>query len=353
MGCPQLPLDCLLEILEKLTNDTKSLYSCLLVNRIWCQTAIPILWKKPLHDDFSFKFNQNQWNSLSRDEKKPMFNYIEFIQYISTESVHKLITCLLSNPFIDRKSTTMMTLPPKFSFTHNETLLEKELWKIFMKYNITLKHIEHPIFPIFIYSDALLRLNCLSHLECSPVDLGTLIFEDLSSVCQNLEKLTLNYKNGVAESVGNDTLIPKSEHIKSYYQSLIRYCPNLEVVKVWYSDEYKNDFESLIKSCRNLKEITLIFADNLLGNNDIDDDSTLSFIFNTLLNYVDDNFTVLNFGEGWKINVRILNDFLQQWKDKKPLFIWYHMETDIFDDHLRVFEKFQELGVLKGWKRYF
>ncbi|CAB4380250.1 unnamed protein product [Rhizophagus irregularis] len=154
-------------------------------------------------------------------------------------------------------------------------------------------------------------------------------------------------------NIETDTLIPKSEHIKSYYQSLIRYCPNLEVVKVWYSDEYKNDFESLIKSCRNLKEITLIFADNLLGNNDIDDDSTLSFIFNTLLNYVDDNFTVLNFGEGWKINVRILNDFLQQWKDKKPLFIWYHMETDIFDDHLRVFEKFQELGVLKGWKRYF
>ncbi|GBB94314.1 hypothetical protein RclHR1_02330012 [Rhizophagus clarus] len=160
-------------------------------------------------------------------------------------------------------------------------------------------------------------------------------------------------------NIETDSLIPKSEHIKSYYQSLIRYCPNLEVVTIWYLDEYRNDFESLIKSCQNLKEITLIFADNLLGNDDIDDDATLSFIFNTLLNYVDDNFTVLNFGEGWRINVNILYEFLQRWKDKKPLFIWYHMETDIFDDHMRVFENFKELdkncfmirGVIKvSWK---
>ncbi|RIA96763.1 hypothetical protein C1645_754218 [Glomus cerebriforme] len=150
-----------------------------------------------------------------------------------------------------------------------------------------------------------------------------------------------------------DSLVPKSEHIKSYYQTLIRYCPNLEVVTIWYLDEYKNDFESLIKSCQNLKEITLLFADNLLGNNDIDDVITVSFIFNTLLNYVGDNFTVLNLGEGWKINVEILFEFLQRWKDRKPLFIWYHMEIDIFDDHLRVFENFKNLGVLKGWKRYF
>src|SRR6266498_3422913 len=42
---PRLNLDCLLFIFNELHEDIKSLHSCILVNRDWCQVAVPILWK--------------------------------------------------------------------------------------------------------------------------------------------------------------------------------------------------------------------------------------------------------------------------------------------------------------------
>ena len=43
----KLNKDVLLLILEELQDDNKSLYSCLLVNRTWCETTVSILWKIP------------------------------------------------------------------------------------------------------------------------------------------------------------------------------------------------------------------------------------------------------------------------------------------------------------------
>src|SRR5947209_6160363 len=44
-----LPKECLDEILENIhTDDIRSLFSCLLVNRHWCRLVIPFLYKSPL-----------------------------------------------------------------------------------------------------------------------------------------------------------------------------------------------------------------------------------------------------------------------------------------------------------------
>src|SRR5581483_8846899 len=43
---PQLNRDILFLIFEEL-QDSYSLFSCLMVNRLWCETAIPILWRNP------------------------------------------------------------------------------------------------------------------------------------------------------------------------------------------------------------------------------------------------------------------------------------------------------------------
>ncbi|CAG8773920.1 20019_t:CDS:1 [Dentiscutata erythropus] len=42
-----LSLDCLINIIEYLKNDRATLYSCVMVNRIWCKTSIPLLWSRP------------------------------------------------------------------------------------------------------------------------------------------------------------------------------------------------------------------------------------------------------------------------------------------------------------------
>ena len=43
----KLNKDILFLIFEELQDDSKSLFSCLMVNRLWCETVIPILWKNP------------------------------------------------------------------------------------------------------------------------------------------------------------------------------------------------------------------------------------------------------------------------------------------------------------------
>ena len=41
----QLLADCLYEIFEYLEDDKVTLHSCLLVNRLWCEIAVRILWR--------------------------------------------------------------------------------------------------------------------------------------------------------------------------------------------------------------------------------------------------------------------------------------------------------------------
>ena len=51
---PQLPSDCLEDIFEYLRNDRSSLFSCLLVNRLWCRLVIHLIWSDP------FAINSNK-----------------------------------------------------------------------------------------------------------------------------------------------------------------------------------------------------------------------------------------------------------------------------------------------------
>src|SRR3954454_19420206 len=43
----QLNKDILFLIFEELQDIPKSLFSCLMVNRNWCETGIPVLWRNP------------------------------------------------------------------------------------------------------------------------------------------------------------------------------------------------------------------------------------------------------------------------------------------------------------------
>src|SRR5436190_15530869 len=102
--------DCLSLIFEELNCDKNSLYSCLLVNRLWCKTVVPILWRDP----WKFLDGPNILKNFARDKsflntfllhlseesknylkvqgvdnflsipqhKKPLFNYISYIKFI-------------------------------------------------------------------------------------------------------------------------------------------------------------------------------------------------------------------------------------------------------------------------------
>src|SRR5438045_9187218 len=50
----KLNKDILFLIFEELQDDSKSLFSCLMVNKIWCETVIPVLWRNPWRYDIDY-----------------------------------------------------------------------------------------------------------------------------------------------------------------------------------------------------------------------------------------------------------------------------------------------------------
>src|SRR5436190_17471263 len=106
MPC-QLHADCLDEIFEFLEEDNITLYSCLLVNHLWCEISVRILWR----DIWRFKcfakwsksifitliaclpneskefLHKNGIFILTSTLKPPLFNYVAFCKVISIVNI--------------------------------------------------------------------------------------------------------------------------------------------------------------------------------------------------------------------------------------------------------------------------
>src|SRR6266536_5673574 len=103
--------DVLLLILEELQDDNKSLYSCLLVNRAWCETTVSILWKIPGRIHLTGEAESKLFNVIllhlseeSRDNLRnqgidlftetyqpPLFNYISFWRHLNLQLLKSMI----------------------------------------------------------------------------------------------------------------------------------------------------------------------------------------------------------------------------------------------------------------------
>ena len=112
----KLNKDVLFLILKELHNHGKSLYSCLLVDRTWCKSAVPILWKNPRQycitndsRDILFKVILSHLSKESRDILKnqeinlftktysyqqPSFNYISFWKYLSLWLLESMVVSI-------------------------------------------------------------------------------------------------------------------------------------------------------------------------------------------------------------------------------------------------------------------
>src|SRR5438046_9663928 len=83
---PTLPLDCIVEILEYLRNDNKSLFSNLFVNRTWCQLIIPLLWCRPF-DIRNTMIVETLILCLSKPEKSALIEKMSGIRKLSNFNV--------------------------------------------------------------------------------------------------------------------------------------------------------------------------------------------------------------------------------------------------------------------------
>ena len=106
--------DILYILFEELQSDSKTLFSCLLVNKLWCETAIPILWRDPWCYEDKIDYQEKYYlyhiitSCLSNDIKSSLisrgihlfpisyqllsFDYLSFCRSINTKVIKDIIS---------------------------------------------------------------------------------------------------------------------------------------------------------------------------------------------------------------------------------------------------------------------
>ncbi|GBB98782.1 hypothetical protein RclHR1_03320008 [Rhizophagus clarus] len=216
----QLPVDCLNEIFEYLENDKASLHSCLLVNRLWCEVSVRILWRNSwnynsfnyitliscLSDESKEILSNNGIIILNSTSKPPMFDYASFCKVLSVDSVYYLIGVLLKSNHIISSS----------NLYDNILNLSQELLKLFMSQITSLKELyflEVSNANLISYSGAKDCLSNISELHCNS-NISPDFFYQLSQICHNISTLNIMFIEDT--SIGLKELISVQRNLKHF-----------------------------------------------------------------------------------------------------------------------------------------
>jgi hypothetical protein len=225
---PQLLGDCLNEILKYLKDDRINLYSCLLVNRLWCEITVRILWRS------IWNYNNKTYNTLvsclPKESKEilyrngivistptsepPMFNYASFCKVLSINQINYQVGLLLKNQQHNISSQNL---------NKNVHILLQEIFKLYMKQITSLKELSFlqlTSITFYHYTGAKDCLKNLSKLFCRS-DINTEFFYQLSKICNNIQYLTIDFKktmvsNGLTELISVQQKLKYLDIILSY-----------------------------------------------------------------------------------------------------------------------------------------
>jgi hypothetical protein len=189
----KLNRDILFLIFEELKDDSKSLFSCLMVNRLWCKTVIPILWRNPwyyninyfnknylfliiasyLPDDIKEFLTRQRIQSPSFSHLSLLFDYLSFCKSINIYVINNLIS-------IETHSE------------NNRSFLQQEFYGLLMKRCLGLKYldmmpIEH---QIFYFPEAKLSFESLYELKCDT-SVDSSHFYGLARISQSIQRLVI------------------------------------------------------------------------------------------------------------------------------------------------------------------
>src|SRR6266498_2062338 len=139
MSC-QLSIDCLNELFELLREEEVTLRSCLLVNRLWCEVSVRILWTRIqnyntliacLPNESKEILYKNQIIISTPTSKPPLFNYASFIKSLFINEIDRTIRTILENhrPITTSQNTDDKRMVVTREMFMNQTSLKKlEIW---------------------------------------------------------------------------------------------------------------------------------------------------------------------------------------------------------------------------------
>ncbi|RGB30082.1 hypothetical protein C1646_818098 [Rhizophagus diaphanus] len=182
--------DVLYSIFEQL-HDKRTLNSCLLVNKAWCVTAIPNLWRNP-------------WKSLNKENEKLLLNVIfSHLSEVSKNNVgeHNLLTHSYQRPSFDYMSYCRHLNLDEIQRIINENIEDKdkslkiqnEILNLFINENMKYTHFYmHQNFDhqINLIHGAECCLSGVEFLSCST-SIDDNILTKLTEACKSIKELKL------------------------------------------------------------------------------------------------------------------------------------------------------------------
>ncbi|GBB87423.1 hypothetical protein RclHR1_01390013 [Rhizophagus clarus] len=190
----KLNKDILFLIIVELQDDSKSLFSCLMVNRFWCETVIPILWKNPwcyssinyknkdyllkiiafyLSDDIKESLTSQGIQLPSILHKSLSFDYLSFCRCICVKTINSIV-CIGS------------------AVADNQSLLQREFYDLFMKKFPELKYLDMQSIKNqrYYFPNDKLRFERLYELKCDT-SVNSKYFYELAHISQHIQKLII------------------------------------------------------------------------------------------------------------------------------------------------------------------
>ncbi|GBC20435.2 hypothetical protein GLOIN_2v1881404 [Rhizophagus irregularis DAOM 181602=DAOM 197198] len=232
------------EIIQYLRNDISTLYSCILVNRLWCQEK-----DKEKLQDYGINKNLSPLNTL--------FNYLSFIKYLNTQNIISTIKLWVRDSSTREigNQSNQLTLQshPKYDLLK---FIYESLFKIFIEREINLN-----TFDIFIFSND----------DCDYFNIAFKLILQNQSFIHNIKNLNFNI---CPTHINITTIIPYLKSINtisslSYEFHGCRYDQYLNIIHLPHKSNYRN-LNYLFTSFKNsniLNTLKIITFRNISFNN--------------------------------------------------------------------------------------
>ncbi|PKC63261.1 hypothetical protein RhiirA1_464017 [Rhizophagus irregularis] len=327
----QLTVDCLNEIFEYLEDDKVTLYSCLLVNHLWCEVSVRIYWNiirnyntliTCLPNESKEILYEKKIITLSLASKLPMFNYASFCKILSIDKFNNNLEQFL-------KEQTSIPTQNLEQILH---MFSQEIFKYLMKISsirklgLTYCSSLSPNITFTSYIGARDCLKDLSELYCYS-NICPQFFYQLSEICHNIQLFDITFKNVISN--GLTDLISVQQNLKNLqiFQSYdcndlttdiitsFKKISNTVIILYIYGGEHYIPL-SFISKFINLQEIIFTFY----NNEPFEDFNELQYIKFSKLQY-------LEFRDSYPRNELLINFLMNNGKNLKEFYIKHSNES--------------------------
>ncbi|RGB27001.1 hypothetical protein C1646_769697 [Rhizophagus diaphanus] len=272
-------------IIKYFQNDFSTLHSCILVNRLWCRLAIPLLWENPFSiPTKNYKFIEIYLHNLNDDLKKKLsmynigdnlfhsntfFNYPSFIKYLNIFKVIISVEKWFETAIGTLKPINRyLLLNSNISASNFERLIYMSLFEIFIKNVVNLHTLEIEIISNIynMYYDVILELilqntnfiNNIKNLNFynnynEQVEIKNRTLQLINSH-QNLKKILLSYNNF---PLYQSLLLSKDYNCSNTLNTIIFYYINFKDI---------NNLDKIFDQLNVLESIHIVYC-SFLNNN--------------------------------------------------------------------------------------